>query len=286
MASRPSLYPYWASTTTNLTGTGNTNKVRPKVSLRDIGWDLGQQPTCEEFNWQLNNIDQWVEYLDSVVFAATASDTANTLALRDSNSSFSVKQLTSTAPNGTKPFIVTSTTKVDNLNADLLDGMTTTSAATVSTVAARDINGNTSFNRVLLGDGSAANPSLTFNSDGATDTGLYHSADGIMNISVNGVATGSFQADGLHMPLKGNADTVSSISGNISILTGTLSSGSTIPLPSGYIESQCHWTAGVASAASTSSDMQQINCVISGRVVTVYGEDYTGTFNYIIIGIK
>jgi hypothetical protein len=88
------------------------------------------------------------------------------------------------------------------------------------------------------------------------------------------------------MPLKGNADTVSSVTGNVSILTGTLASGATIPLPAGYLESQCHWTAGVASAASTSSDIQQINCNITGRVVTVYGEDYTGTFNYIIIGVK
>lgn len=177
MASRPSLYPYWATTTTNLTGTGNTNKVRPKTSLRDIGWDLGQQPTCEEFNWQLNNIDQWVEYLDSIVFAATASDTANTLALRDSNSSFAVKQLTSTAPNGTKPFNVTSTTKVDNLNVDLLDGFSTSQTATANTVAVRDSNGK------LVSD-------LTGN---ASTSDAWKTA---RNLSFTGFANGNGNIDG------------------------------------------------------------------------------------------
>lgn len=50
-------------------------------------------------------------------------------------------QLTSAVATGTAPFAVSSTTKVANLNADLLDGLHSDSAATVSTIAARTSNG-------------------------------------------------------------------------------------------------------------------------------------------------
>jgi len=212
MASRPSLYPYWATTTTNLTGTGNTNKVTPKTSLRDIGWDLGQQPTCEEFNWQLNNIDQWVEYLDSVVYAATASDTANTLALRDSNSSFSVKQLTSTAPDGTKPFNVTSTTKVDNLNADLLDGYPTSQTATASTVVVRDSNGKVVSD--LTGNADTAAKWQTARNLAFTGFAIGNAnIDGSGNVSIN-LSQG---AGSLHAMTKTLLLSTSSVNSSVSV---------------------------------------------------------------------
>jgi hypothetical protein len=48
----------------------------------------------------------------------------------------------STQTTGTAPFIVSSTTKVNNLNADLLDGYNTASTNTVNTVVIRDESGN------------------------------------------------------------------------------------------------------------------------------------------------
>jgi hypothetical protein len=51
-------------------------------------------------------------------------------------------QLQSAVGSGTAPFIVASTTKVTNLNADLLDDMTSSSSNTVSTIVARDSSGN------------------------------------------------------------------------------------------------------------------------------------------------
>ncbi len=50
-----------------------------------------------------------------------------------------------TQATGTNPFSVTSTTKVANLNADLLDGYDTDTGATASTVAIRDGSGRLTF---------------------------------------------------------------------------------------------------------------------------------------------
>lgn len=65
----------------------------------------------------------------------------------------------STVATGTAPLTVTSTTKVTNLNADLLDDMTTASANTASTIVARDASGNFSAGTItaaLTGNASTA----------------------------------------------------------------------------------------------------------------------------------
>ncbi|MEI6053501.1 MAG: SprB repeat-containing protein, partial [Opitutaceae bacterium] len=62
-------------------------------------------------------------------------------------------QLISTIATGTAPFVVTSTTKVANLNADTLDGYNTATANTASTIAVRDTNGNLNAN-YFIGNGS------------------------------------------------------------------------------------------------------------------------------------
>lgn len=64
----------------------------------------------------------------------------------------------STIATGTPPLVVASTTKVANLNADLLDDMTATSANTASTVVARDGSGNFSATTITANlTGSATN---------------------------------------------------------------------------------------------------------------------------------
>lgn len=61
----PTYYPLWASDDTTLPATGETNKIRPKTTLRSTGWDKGQIPSAEELNWQLNNIGLWINYLST-----------------------------------------------------------------------------------------------------------------------------------------------------------------------------------------------------------------------------
>ena len=60
---KPTYYPDWATQTVTLPGTGNTNKIRPKETIRNVGMDFGQIMTCEEMNWTLNNIGLWVHYI-------------------------------------------------------------------------------------------------------------------------------------------------------------------------------------------------------------------------------
>ncbi|KVC82460.1 hypothetical protein WI76_09080 [Burkholderia ubonensis] len=42
--------------------------------------------------------------------------------------------------------------------------------------------------RVVLAEGSLTSPSLTFANDGASDTGLYHTADGLFGVTCNGAS--------------------------------------------------------------------------------------------------
>ncbi|WPK29295.1 hypothetical protein [Escherichia phage vB_EcoM_EP57] len=60
---KPIYYPDWATQTVTLPGTLNTNKIRPKETIRTVGMDYGQIMTCEEMNWILNNIGLWIRYL-------------------------------------------------------------------------------------------------------------------------------------------------------------------------------------------------------------------------------
>ena len=63
----PSYLPEWALEDTTLPATGNSNKSRPKESLRNIGWDKGQIPSAEEFNWLFNNMYLWLTYFSEEI---------------------------------------------------------------------------------------------------------------------------------------------------------------------------------------------------------------------------
>jgi len=277
----------WANTDVNLPNLAGPNKIEPSADLVAKGWDFKQKPSAGEFNYILNNLGEWVEYLKTVVIEATPEATANTLALRDATGSFKVKQLTSTAPNGITPLVVTSTTKVDNLNADLLDGMNPTSVVTPSTVCSRDLNGDVAA-RYFVGN-------LNGNADTATK---WQTA---RTLALTGSVTGSVSVDG-----SGNVSMATAISSSsgVAILTGTIANGGTIPLPSGFSESQCKWIVSMdnSNSASTAWDWQEgvssnhiyHRCYTTGRVVTatttVLNETgnvtYGATANYIIIGVK
>ena len=95
------------------------------------------------------------------VVATTA--TADTIVLRDSNADIFGRVLSSGVATGTAPLIVASTTKVTNLNADLLDDLNSATASTISTIAARDGSGNLTAN-VLVSDVAIGTAPLTVTS--------------------------------------------------------------------------------------------------------------------------
>ena len=69
--------------------------------------------------------------------------------------------LESNVATGTAPIVVASTTKVTNLNADLLDGYDTATAATANTVVIRDANANITGNNISGTLSTAAQPNVT-----------------------------------------------------------------------------------------------------------------------------
>ena len=75
---------------------------------------------------------------------------------------------------------------------------------------------------------------------------------------------------------------------NISILTGTVTNGQTIPLPSGYIEAQCYWLASARTIGETTSQ-GDFSVTTSGRVVSITVDgapSASSSASYIIIGYK
>jgi len=75
--------------------------------------------------------------------------------------SVSSSTLTSTVATGTAPFTVSSTTLVTNLNADLLDGLNSSSANAASTIVARDSAGNFTANVITATTFSGSGSALT-----------------------------------------------------------------------------------------------------------------------------
>ncbi|WLW36924.1 structural protein [Synechococcus phage S-8S29] len=98
-------------------------------------------------------------------------------------------QITSNVSVGA-PFVVNSTAKVTNLNADLLDSMTTASAATVSTVVARDSSGDFAANQITAASGVGAAAGFLGN---ASSADILKTA---RTITVDGVVDGSVSFNG------------------------------------------------------------------------------------------
>lgn len=56
----PTFLPEWATTDVVLPTAQTQNKIRPKQSLREVGYDKDEVPTAQELNWQLKNIYDWI----------------------------------------------------------------------------------------------------------------------------------------------------------------------------------------------------------------------------------
>lgn len=57
----------WANTDVNLPNLAGPNKTQPSADLVAKGWDFKQKPSANEFNYILNNLSEWVEYLKILI---------------------------------------------------------------------------------------------------------------------------------------------------------------------------------------------------------------------------
>jgi len=120
--------------------------------------------------------------------------------------------------------------------------------------------------------------------------------DRLVNIEgrISDIETWAGQINGLITNLNTNQTNLTTLvnaSSKVSALTGTISNGSTIPLPSGYTQAQCKWIVGVGSISSSHGDHNADHNVTftanSNRVVSTSGIGVgSGTANYLIIGVK
>jgi hypothetical protein len=92
------------------------------------------------------------------------------------------------------PFSIASTTKVNNLNVDLLDGMTTASANTASTVVNRDGSGDFAANQITAASAAGAGAGFLGN---ATTADAWKTA---RTFTIDGVVSGSVSVDGSAAP--------------------------------------------------------------------------------------
>lgn len=131
--------------------------------------------------------------------------------------------------------------------------------------------------------------------------GNYTAAGGIHSTGNLTVGSATIQSDGnIYMPWAGNwlSNLLGSAKTNIAIITGLVNNGSYVPLPYGYSQSQCYWFVSLHDTGGSWTDnkytFDQTIYVDGNRYVTVTvstnGRDgshaYTGTANYICIGIK
>lgn len=136
---KPTYYPDWATQTVTLPGTGNTNKIRPKETIRTVGMDFGQIITCEELNWLLNNLGLWIHYIVDE-FMPTLPNTY--LPLVGTKITMAGDATGSVTWNGS-PAVTLSIQVVDNshnhLSANITDA--TSSTVTPNVLVKRDGNG-------------------------------------------------------------------------------------------------------------------------------------------------
>ena len=101
-------------------------------------------------------------------------------------------QITSNVSTGTPPLVVASTTKVNNLNADLLDGFTTDSTANANTIVLRDASGDFAANKITVATGTGSGAGIQGNALTADTlkTARTITVDGVVNgnVSFNGSA--------------------------------------------------------------------------------------------------
>lgn len=127
-------------------------------------------------------------------------------------------QFISNVSTGTAPLVVSSTTKVANLNADTLDGYDTATTATASTVVVRDNNGNITGNNIT-------GTLVTASQNNITSVGNLSSLTVTANTTTGGIKTDNYYyANGVSISFAGSYSN-SNVASYLPTYTGTVGTG-------------------------------------------------------------
>ena len=165
------------------------SSVRQMLNLYSTSYGLGVQSSTlyfrsdSRFSWHRGGSHNNAENNPGGGTVAMTLDSSSNLAV---TGTITGTQLISTIASGTSPFTVNSTTKVTNLNADYLDGYTSDSANTASTIVLRDASGNFSAGTVTASlTGTASNANLLDNLDSLSflRSDTADSVDGVLTFT-------------------------------------------------------------------------------------------------------
>jgi hypothetical protein len=223
---------------TNLVATANTGVATTSLAGGGTATAGGSNSTVQFNSGALLGGDADFTYNNIGTKTLTVVGNITTTSINASNT-ITASRLISNIATGTAPISVTSTTKIDNLNADLLDGYDTSTSNTANTISVRDSNGSLTAN-IFIGNGSSlsslagsnvtgtvANANYSVSAGSATTAGTVttnaqpniNSVGTLANLSV----TGNISSGNANL---GNLVIASYFSGDGSLLTG-IPSGTT-----------------------------------------------------------
>jgi hypothetical protein len=268
---------------TGLTATANTGVAVTSLSGAGVSVAAGTNSSVQFNSGSLLGGDADFTYNNIGTKLLTVNGNITTSNVNVSNT-VTAPRLISNVSTGTAPLTVSSTTKVTNLNADLLDGYDTATTSTANTVAVRDSNGSLTAN-VFIGSGASLTSVPGANVTGQVANALvagtvYTNAQ--PNITSVGTltslsVTGNVTSGNANL---GNAATANYFIGNGSLLSG-LPSGSgvsngtsnvAIPVANGNVNVSVNGSPNIfvvsASGASVAGNLTTTN-ITTGANTTV-----------------
>ena len=226
----------------------------------------------------------------SITGTLGVTGTSSLAAVTATTGSFS-GQVTSTVAIGTAPFVVTSTTKVEKLNADTVDGFDADQANTASNIVVRDASKNIFFNNAVMSGASSGTATLQPTAAAGNVTITLPAITGTVALSTGNLsqfaATSSSQLAGVISDETGSGALVFATSPTLTTPTintatisgGTINStiiGGSIAAAGSFTSLSASTTLGVTGATTLSSTLGVTGATTLNSTLDVIGNVSVG----------
>lgn len=224
----------WAYGNIVLPNTHELNKERPIDDLWNKGWDMGEKPSCEEFNYVLNMVTSWAKYITAEQIPGLDSRflriSQNLADLGNKGTARTNLDVWSKAEADTRYVNVTGDTMTGNLSLPRLDFQA--SSSDMAYITTTNPESDWTYWDFVLGDnpgtaGTAGVDSLRFRfspSGGSIfnmmEINAISSTAALCRVTGNIIATGSIQG----ATINGTTGTFTNLNVSGTVTTGTLQS--------------------------------------------------------------